>query len=189
MGHVVDNRDQVFKILLLGDSGAGKSSLLVRFADNQFESEYSTTIGIDFKMRRFQDPATGSVCALQLWDSAGQERFRSITTTYYRHASAIMLVYDVTSRLSFTRIPEWVEQIKLHADKGVKILLVGNKCDLSSMRTVTTEEGEKMAKDLGFLFLETSAKEDLHVKDAFISLASQVMNSRDPSPFSLLPQW
>ncbi|VDL91730.1 unnamed protein product [Schistocephalus solidus] len=161
--------DYLFKLLLIGDSGVGKTSLLIKFAEDQFFSTFIATIGIDFKVRTIY--LDGKKIKLQIWDTAGQERFRTITTAYYRGAMGIMLVYDITQALSFRNIKNWLDNISQHGNSDVERMLLGNKCDMSSQRQVTEEE---YAESNGIRFLETSAKDGLNVNEAFEVLAHDI---------------
>ena len=138
-----DNYDFLYKLLMIGDSGVGKSSLLLRFASDQFEDSYMTTVGLDFKIRTVE--VDGKVVKLQMWDTAGQERFRTITSSYYRGAQGIIVVFAVDDTKSFENVKTWVTEIERYAGEGVVKLLVGNKCDLEA-RTVSKEEAEKFAE-------------------------------------------
>lgn len=164
--------DYLFKLLLIGDSGVGKSCLLLRFADDTYAESYISTIGVDFKIRTIQ--LEGKTIKLQIWDTAGQERFRTITTSYFRGAQGILLVYDVTDRQSFNSIRNWVSQIDQHADVHVNKILIGNKCDCTSETVVTTKEGQELADEFGVPFYETSAKNNINVDEGFLTLARDV---------------
>ncbi|OXB71905.1 UNVERIFIED_CONTAM: hypothetical protein H355_004784 [Colinus virginianus] len=148
--------DYLFKLLLIGDSGVGKSCLLLRFADDTYTESYISTIGVDFKIRTID--LDGKTVKLQIWDTAGQERFRTITSSYYRGAHGIIIVYDVTDRESFNNVKNWMVEIDKYAMEGVSKLLVGNKCDLSAKRAVSYEEGKEFADSCNIRFVETSAK-------------------------------
>jgi len=165
--------DALIKLLLIGDSGVGKSCLLLRFADDAWTPSFITTIGIDFKIRTIE--LDGKRIKLQIWDTAGQERFRTITTAYYRGAMGILLVYDVTDERSFNNIRTWHANIEQHASEGVNKILIGNKCDSSDeKKAITTQQGEALARELGVAFLETSAKANINVEEAFVMLASEI---------------
>uniref|UniRef100_A0A7S1G7C5 Uncharacterized protein n=1 Tax=Bicosoecida sp. CB-2014 TaxID=1486930 RepID=A0A7S1G7C5_9STRA len=159
--------DHQIKLLLIGDTGVGKTCLMLRYIDDKFSSTFITTIGIDFK---FKAIAVGEKrVKLQVWDTAGQERFRTITTQYFRGAKAVMLVYDCTNRSSFENIENWARQIAEHAGDIAKVL-VGNKCDKDGA-LVTEDEGRALAKKHGMGFQLTSAKSGQGVEDAFAECA------------------
>eukprot|EP01104_Vermistella_antarctica_P007148 TRINITY_DN178_c0_g1_i2.p1 TRINITY_DN178_c0_g1~~TRINITY_DN178_c0_g1_i2.p1 ORF type:complete len:218 (+),score=43.40 TRINITY_DN178_c0_g1_i2:206-859(+) len=164
--------DYLIKLLLIGDSGVGKSCLLLRFSDDSFTPSFITTIGIDFKIRTIK--LDGKLIKLQIWDTAGQERFRTITTAYYRGAMGILLVYDVTDEKSFSNIRNWIRNIEQHATESVNKMLLGNKCDMVDRRVVDTERGKELADSYGIKFLETSAKNSINVEEAFFTLAKDI---------------
>merc|ERR1719171_470778 len=139
--------DFLIKLLLIGDSGVGKSCILVRFADDAFSNSFITTIGIDFKIRTIE--LDGKRIKLQIWDTAGQERFKTITTAYYRGAMGIMLVYDVTNEKSFDNIKNWIRNIEEHASADVEKMILGNKCDMNDRRQVSKDRGEQLAIEYG----------------------------------------
>lgn len=188
------------KLLLIGDSGVGKSCCLLRFSEDSFTPSFITTIGIDFKIRTIE--LDNKRVKLQIWDTAGQERFRTITTAYYRGAMGILLVYDVTDEKSFNSafstssplscflcfllsIPQtltltapdirtWFSNVEQHASEGVNKILIGNKCDWEEKRAVSTAQGQALADELGIPFIEVSAKSNINVEKAFFSLASDI---------------
>eukprot|EP01101_Sappina_pedata_P013469 TRINITY_DN9735_c0_g1_i1.p1 TRINITY_DN9735_c0_g1~~TRINITY_DN9735_c0_g1_i1.p1 ORF type:complete len:220 (+),score=44.95 TRINITY_DN9735_c0_g1_i1:26-661(+) len=164
--------DYLIKLLLIGDSGVGKSCLLMRFSDDSFVPSFITTIGIDFKVRTLE--IDGKLVKLQIWDTAGQERFRTITTAYYRGAMGILLVYDVTDEKSFASIKGWIQNIEDHATETVTKRLIGNKCDAHDKRVVSSDKGRTLAEEYGMEFAETSAKNSQGVDDAFTSLAREI---------------
>jgi len=164
--------DFLFKLLLIGDSGVGKSCLLLRFADETYTESYISTIGVDFKIRTID--IDGKTIKLQIWDTAGQERFRTITSSYYRGAHGIIVVYDVTDSESFNNVKQWLHEIDRYANENVNKLLVGNKSDLTSKRAVTTEAGQEFARSLGIQFVETSAKNATNVEAAFMEMSKQI---------------
>ena len=169
--------DYLIKLLLIGDSGVGKSCLLLRFCDDTFSPTFITTIGIDFKIRTIT--MDKKRLKMQIWDTAGQERFRTITTAYYRGAQGILLVYDVTDEKSFQNIRNWIAQLQEHASDTVAKILVGNKCDMVDKRVVDTQRGQELADEFGIQFFETSAKNTINVEEAFECLARQVKKSLD----------
>ncbi|KMZ71256.1 Ras-related protein Rab-8A [Zostera marina] len=165
--------DYLIKLLLIGDSGVGKSCLLLRFSDGSFTTSFITTIGIDFKIRTIE--LDGKRIKLQIWDTAGQERFRTITTAYYRGAMGILLVYDVTDESSFNNIRNWIRNIEQHASDNVNKILVGNKADMDeSKRAVPTSKGQALADEYGIQFFETSAKTNLNVEQVFFSIGRDI---------------
>ena len=164
--------DYLFKLLLIGDSGVGKSCLLLRFADDTYTESYISTIGVDFKIRTIE--LDGKTVKLQIWDTAGQERFRTITSSYYRGAHGIIIVYDVTDRQSFQNVEHWLKEIDKYATGNVNKLLVGNKSDLQSKKVVTYDEAKEFADKHGIKFLETSAKNSHNVEQAFQTMAAEI---------------
>ncbi|KAI5476667.1 hypothetical protein MNV49_007380 [Pseudohyphozyma bogoriensis] len=160
------------KMLLIGDSGVGKSCLLLRFCDDAWTPSFITTIGIDFKIRTIE--LEGKRIKLQIWDTAGQERFRTITTAYYRGAMGILLVYDVTDERSFNNIRTWHANVEQHASEGVNKILIGNKCDWTDKKVITEQQGQELADELGLRYLETSAKSNINVEEAFFALARDI---------------
>ncbi|KAK6295734.1 hypothetical protein J4Q44_G00334470 [Coregonus suidteri] len=164
--------DYLFKLLLIGDSGVGKSCLLLRFADDTYTESYISTIGVDFKIRTIE--MDGKTVKLQIWDTAGQERFRTITSSYYRGAHGIIIVYDVTDQESFNNVKQWLEEIDRYACENVSKLLVGNKCDLVSKKVVDYATGQEFALSLKIPFLETSAKNADNVEKSFLTMASEI---------------
>lgn len=164
--------DYLFKLLLIGNSAIGKSSLLLRFSDNIFNESFLPTIGVDFKIRTFD--LSSKTVKLQIWDTAGQERFKTITSSYYKGAHGIILVYDITDKQSFKDVENWLSEVEKYANETVVKLLVGNKCDLESQRQVTFEQGKEFADSLGVKFIETSAKNSINVEKAFFTLAEEI---------------
>ncbi|CAC9525607.1 putative ras-related protein rab-2a [Leishmania infantum JPCM5] len=165
----------VFKYIIIGDSGVGKSCLLLQFTDKRFEPLHDLTIGVEFGARLIS--IQGKSVKLQIWDTAGQESFRSITRSYYRGASGALLVYDVTRRDTFTHLQSWLEDAKANANTALVIMLIGNKCDLESKRQVSREEGEAFARCNGLMFMETSAKTSQNVDDAFLQTAALIYDN------------
>ena len=178
--------DYLFKLLLIGDSGVGKSCMLLRFADDTYTESYISTIGVDFKIRTIS--LDGKTIKLQIWDTAGQERFRTITSSYYRGAHGIIVVYDVTNRVSFDNVQRWLTEIDKYARENVNKLLVGNKADAAendmTIRQVEFDAGEKFAKDRDIPFLETSAKTGTFVDTAFLMMAHEIKNKMTSVPGS-----
>jgi len=171
--------DYLFKLLLIGDSGVGKSCLLLRFADHTYTESYISTIGVDFKIRTID--LDGKTIKLQIWDTAGQERFRTITSSYYRGAHGIIVVYDVTDSDSFNNVKQWLNEIDRYACENVNKLLVGNKCDLVNKKAVDYETAKAFADKLDIPFLETSAKAATNVEKAFLTMAGEIKNTNQQS--------
>ncbi|XP_018302449.1 ras-related protein Rab-37 isoform X2 [Mycetomoellerius zeteki] len=168
-----DHADLLFKVMLLGDSGVGKTCLLTRFRDGRFLSgNYITTVGIDFRNKVVTVDDTP--IKLQIWDTAGQERFRSVTHAYYRDAHALLLLYDVTNKTSYDNIRAWLSEIREHANEDVVIMLLGNKSDCGTERAVKREDGERLAQEYKVPFMETSAKTGLNVELAFLAVAREL---------------
>jgi Ras-related protein Rab-1A len=167
--------DYLFKMLIIGDSGVGKSSLMNRFSDNVFSETYINTIGVDFKIRTIN--INGKIIKMQIWDTAGQERFRTIVSSYYRGAHGIMIVFDITDRESFTNVAMWCEEIKKYAIPNVKTILIGNKADFNTKRQVEYTEAKEYADSMNMTYFETSAKTALNVETAFFELATMLRNN------------
>lgn len=164
--------DFLFKFLLIGDSGVGKTCIIYRFVENKFDSSFVTTIGIDFKIKTVE--LEGKKIKLQIWDTAGQDRFDTITSSCYRGAQGIMLVYDVTDEKSFRSIPKWIRKTEQLATPEAQKLLVANKCDLNEKRQVTKEKGEMMAKHHDIRYKEISACSNWNIEDTFSLLLRKV---------------
>ncbi|XP_071163021.1 ras-related protein Rab-6A isoform X2 [Mytilus edulis] len=159
-----------FKLAFLGEAAVGKTSLITRFMYDSFDNTYQATIGIDFlsKTMYLED----RTIRLQLWDTAGQERFRSLIPSYIRDSSVAVVVYDITNANSFQQTSKWIDDVRTERGSDVIIMLVGNKTDLSDKRQVTSEEGERKAKELNVMFIETSAKAGYNVKQLFRRVAA-----------------
>jgi Ras-related protein Rab-10 len=171
------NYDHLFKLLLIGDSGVGKTCILFRFSDDAFNTTFISTIGIDFKIKTID--INGKRVKLQIWDTAGQERFHTITTSYYRGANGIMLVYDITNPKSFDNITKWLKNITDFAADDVERILLANKCDMEEKRMISTARGQEVATANNIKFYETSAKNNQNISDAFVTLAEDIL-TRQP---------
>lgn len=167
--------DYLFKLLLIGNSGVGKSCLLLRFSDDTYTNDYISTIGVDFKIKTAE--LDGKTVKLQIWDTAGQERFRTITSSYYRGSHGIIIVYDVTDQDSFNGVKMWLQEIDRYATSTVLKLLVGNKCDLTDKRVVEYDVAKEFADANKMPFLETSALNSTNVEEAFLTMARQIKES------------
>lgn len=158
--------------IIIGDTGVGKSCLLLQFTDKRFQPVHDLTIGVEFGARMIN--IDGKQIKLQIWDTAGQESFRSITRSYYRGAAGALLVYDITRRETFNHLTRWLEEARQNANANMVIMLIGNKADLEHRRAVSVEEGKKFADDNGLIFLETSAKTAKNVEEAFCNTATKI---------------
>jgi len=167
--------DLLFKCLLIGDSGVGKSCLLLRFAENAFTENFISTIGVDFKIKMMD--IDGKRVKMQIWDTAGQERFQTITTSYYRGAHGLIVMFDVTNRASFDNVKKWLGDIERYAPSGVVKMLVGNKVDLVDRRVVDFFAAKELADGLNMQYLETSAKDSTNVREAFEKLGRDIMKN------------
>ncbi|KAH8857319.1 Ras-related protein isoform 1 [Schistosoma japonicum] len=164
--------DYLFKIVLIGDSGVGKSNLLSRFTRDTFNLESKSTIGVEFATRNVN--IDGKVIKAQIWDTAGQERYRAITSAYYRGAVGALLVYDVCVLQSFRNLEIWLKELNDHAEKNIVVMLVGNKCDLRHLRSVGTEDARFFAQQQGLSFIETSALDSTNVEEAFCQILQNI---------------
>ncbi|KAK1264565.1 Ras-related protein Rab11C [Acorus gramineus] len=173
MAHKVDHEyDYLFKIVLIGDSGVGKSNILSRFTRNEFCLDSKSTIGVEFATRTLQ--VDGKTVKAQIWDTAGQERYRAITSAYYRGAVGALLVYDITKRQTFDNILRWLHELRDHADSNIVIMMVGNKSDLQHLRMVSEDDAQALAEKEGLSFLETSALEAINIEKAFQTILTEI---------------
>eukprot|EP00268_Persea_americana_P022310 TRINITY_DN2219_c0_g2_i1.p1 TRINITY_DN2219_c0_g2~~TRINITY_DN2219_c0_g2_i1.p1 ORF type:complete len:215 (-),score=44.55 TRINITY_DN2219_c0_g2_i1:434-1078(-) len=183
--------DYLFKVVLIGDSGVGKSNLLSRFTRNEFCLESKSTIGVEFATRTLQ--VEGRTVKAQIWDTAGQERYRAITSAYYRGALGALLVYDVTKPTTFDNVSRWLKELRDHADANIVVMLIGNKTDLKHLRGVATEDAQSFAEKEGLSFIETSALEATNVEKSFQMILAEIyriiskknLSSEDPAPASI----
>ena len=163
-----EDYDFIFKVLLLGNSDVGKSSLLLRYVDSVWNDAFVPTIGVDFKVKTLN--INNKNVKMQIWDTAGQERFRTVVSTYFKGAHGILLLYDVTNKDSFKNLESWLIEIEKNSNQKVLKILIGNKCDLTEEREITAEEGKAFALRNGMEFMETSAKMNTNVTEAFETL-------------------
>ena len=172
-----DKDNMVAKILTIGESGVGKTCILLRYTDNKFIKHHLTTIGIDYKTKDVN--INNKSIKLKIWDTAGQERFRNITQQYYKGADGIVLVFDLTDRNSFEKIREWVKQIQSYTQKeSIAIVLLGNKCDAEN-KAVTSQEANEIANEYNMKFFETSAMNNINIEESFTQLSTQIMKIKE----------
>ncbi|OUC48276.1 Ras family protein [Trichinella nativa] len=168
-----DEYDYLFKVVLIGDSGVGKSNLLSRFTRNEFNLESKTTIGVEFATRSIQ--VDGKTIKAQIWDTAGQERYRAITSAYYRGAVGALLVYDIAKHVTYENVERWLKELRDHADQNIVIMLVGNKSDLRHLRAVPSDEAKAYTEQNCLSFIETSALDSTNVEAAFTNILTGIM--------------
>ncbi|XP_007549306.1 ras-related protein Rab-15-like [Poecilia formosa] len=168
--------DVLFRLLLLGDSGVGKTCMLRRFTEGEFDSSHISTIGVDFKMKTIK--IGGLKVRIQIWDTAGQERYQTITKQYYRRAQGIIFVYDITNLPSFQHIAKWASDVDEFAPDDVQTILVGNKADEEFGRQVTKDQGKKLAETYGMEFFETSASTSSNISESFIRVTELVLQAQ-----------
>lgn len=167
-----DDYDFLYKVVLIGDSGVGKSNLLSRFTRNEFNLESKTTIGVEFATKSIS--VENKVVKAQIWDTAGQERYRAITSAYYRGAVGALLVYDICKKSSFENVDRWLNELRDHADSQIVVMLVGNKTDLKHLRAVQTEDAAFYAQRHNLAFIETSALDNSNVEQAFTKILTEI---------------
>ncbi len=173
----------LFKYIIIGDTGVGKSCLLLQFTDKRFRTQHDLTIGVEFGARPVE--INGQVIKLQIWDTAGQESFKSITRSYYKGAAGALLVYDITRRDTFNHISTWLDEVRQNGNSEMVIILIGNKCDLDQKRQVSKEEGERFAKENGLIFMETSAKTAENVEEAFLETSKSIYENIQQGVYDL----
>ena len=169
-----ENYEHLYKIIIIGDSGVGKSNILRRYLHNEFKHDTKSTIGVEFGSKQIK--VNNVNIKLQIWDTAGEERYRSITSAYYKGSKGCFIVYDITSIQTFENVEKWYEEILKSAEKNISIILVGNKCDLVNERKVTIEMGEEKAKNLNCPFFETSALNNTHIETVFQTISETIYN-------------
>ena len=166
-------KESVYKVLLLGDTNVGKTCFLFKYTDNTFHENHIATIGLDYRVKKIK-LKNGKEISLQIWDTAGQDRFRAITKNYYKGAHGIVLIYDITNNQTFENVSKWVNQIHEEVSLNVVIFLAGNKIDIEEKREISYEIGEKLAKELGCTFIEASAKTGVNIDEIFNELAESL---------------
>mmetsp|Transcript_43840 Transcript_43840/g.72420 ORF Transcript_43840/g.72420 Transcript_43840/m.72420 type:complete len:204 (+) Transcript_43840:37-648(+) len=168
--------DHLFKLVVVGDSGVGKSALIKRFVSGDFSGDYTATVGVDFGIKTLE--VDGKMVKTQLWDTAGQERFRTIISSYYRGAHGVLLLYDITDPRTLQNAHKvWFPEIQQKSTDTTQVLLVGNKSDLNGQREVTLEEAEDIANELGIAVVETSVKDESNVEKAFYTIVTQILST------------
>ncbi|GAA5804226.1 GTP-binding protein [Helicostylum pulchrum] len=168
-----DAYDYLFKIVIIGDSGVGKSNLLLRYTSDEFMEDSRSTIGVEFATKSLK--IDNCFIKAQIWDTSGQERYKAITSAFYRGAVGALLVYDITRKPSFYHVDQWLKELREHTEDTIPLVLIGNKLDLSDVnRAVSTEEAKQYATDAGMLFFETSAYDSTNVNDAFETMFDHV---------------
>ena len=177
------NFDYLLKYIIIGDAAVGKSNLLLRYTHGQFKPEYQLTIGVEFGAKNIQ--INNKIFRIQIWDTAGQENFRSITRAYYKNSVCALVVYDISSRDSFDHVSTWIEDCKNQSPKTIFMVLVGNKCDLNDKRQVTIEEGRELAERNEMLFFETSAKDGINVDEIFLNSANEISKKIEQGYYDL----
>ena len=180
---MANNYNYLFKYIIIGDPSVGKSNILMKFAHNKFTDEYQATIGVDFGGRSIAN--NSKIYRIQIWDTAGQENFRSITRAYYKNSVCALVVYDITSRESFEHVQNWIQDIKDQSPKTVLIVLVGNKVDLEENRVVSYDEGSEFAVKNGLIFEETSAKSGQGIEEVFLKSAKEIAKKMEENYYDL----
>ena len=167
------SEETVYKVLLLGDTTVGKTCFLMKYTDKTFQDIHMATIGLDYRLKTMK-LKSGKDIKLQIWDTAGQDRFRAITKNYYKGSHGIILIYDVTNLQTFENVKTWVNQIREETTTNVVIYIAANKIDMETERKVTKQEGESLAQELGFPFMETSAKSGININETFEDLVERI---------------
>ena len=170
----LDDFDIKLKIMVLGESMVGKTSLITRYTNDKFGGRYLCTVGIDFQKKKIEK--NGKRVLLQIWDTAGQERFRNVTKNYFQASQGFILAYDINNKESFEKVQYWIEEIKSNAEEKIKCILIGTKCDLDK-REVSEEEGQNLGEQYGYKFLETSAKDNININETFETLVSEILDN------------
>ena len=180
---MANNYNYLFKYIIIGDPSVGKSNLLMKFANNKFTEDYQSTIGVEFGAKNIR--LNDQVYRIQIWDTAGQENFRSITRAYFKKCVCAMVVYDITSKESFEHIQNWIDDVHEQSPKTVLIVLIGNKIDLEERRVISIDEGNDFATQNGLIFMETSAKSGVGVKEIFEKTAQEIAKKMEENYYDL----
>jgi Ras-related protein Rab-1A len=174
--------DYLVKVLVIGNSGVGKSSLLLRYVDDDFIDRFNSTIGVDFKIKTF-GTVDGKLAKVQIWDTAGQDRFKAIVASYYRGCHCVLLVFDLTNRETFDNIDNWVDEVQKHSPNNApQYILIGTKSDLTALRQIPYDECVEKAKKLGTEYVETSARDNDNVTEAFTKVVEKYIKAVDNTP-------
>ena len=166
--------DLKIRLMLIGDSNVGKTSIIKRYCNNQFSPSYISTVGIDFETKYLR--LNGKIINLQIWDTAGQERYKVLAKNYYKNSDGFIIVYDITDKKSFNNVAHWIRQIKDSASENVKCVLLGNKCDLEELRQVDINQGKDLANNYHLKFYETSAQKGNNIQKVFTDLVKGFLN-------------
>ena len=180
---MANNYNYLFKYIIVGDSSVGKSNLLMKFAHNKFTDEHQATIGVEFGAKNVE--IDNQLYRIQIWDTAGQENFRSIPRAYYKNSVCAMVVYDITNMDSFRHVQNWIEDIRNQSPKTVLIILIGNKIDLEDKRVISYDEGSEFAIKNGIIFGETSAKSGDGIDDIFLKSAKEIIKNMNENYYDL----
>ena len=174
--------DYLLKYIIIGDQAVGKSNLLLRFANGEFKDEYQATLGVEFGAKNLN--VKNKLCRIQIWDTAGQEIYKSITRAYYKNCACALIVYDISNRESFDNVKTWIDDCKVQCPKTVYMILVGNKCDLDK-REITYDEGQELANGFEIDFFETSAKTGQNVEELFTHTAEDILRNIEKGNYDL----
>ncbi len=176
-----ENLDFLFKVVIIGDAGVGKTNILQRFINNKFSDDYQCTLAVDFLSKSM--PIKGQNVRIQFWDTAGQERFAAIAQTYYQGAQGAIVVYDITNRRSFDRLKNWIQNIKNVTGENCQILIIGNKTDLNHKRAIEFSEAQKFTQGLNIAFCETSAMDSKNkeINNSIIKLINEIFEFQNHS--------
>ncbi|CBK20309.2 uncharacterized protein [Blastocystis hominis] len=174
--YLLNVRNVYFVVVLIGDSNVGKTNILSRFANDEFNLDSKATVGVEFSAKCVK--VNNSIIKAQIWDTAGQERYRSITSAYYRGAVGALMVYDITSRSSFENVEGWLSELRQHSDGDMVVVLIGNKCDLANQRSISTDEARAYAEKHNMAFIETSAYERTGIDEAFTMVLKRLGDNR-----------
>ena len=165
----------LFKYIIIGDSFVGKSKILLRYTNNEYNENFVITIGAEFGAKTIN--IDGQEIRIQIWDTAGMENFKSITRSYYKNSICALIVYDISNKDSFKNVLNWIEDCKVFSPKNILLVLIGNKCDLEEKRQVSIEEGKKVAEENDMIFFETSAKDNINIDEVFLKSSQKILEN------------